>query len=116
MCIDFLRGLQEVGYGTNYGMGLCTLPRGLLHIVVQQMDFAGAPATTSGYLSQVHRPIQEFDEQANARLTGVSKRLFSQAAQITEVERALRESHDRLLSIVETANDPIIGADSFGNV
>src|SRR5271157_3981130 len=60
--------------------------------------------------------IQEFDEQANARLTGVSKRLFSQAAQITEVERALRESHDRLLSIVETANDPIIGADSFGNV
>ncbi|MGO9566711.1 MAG: PAS domain S-box protein, partial [Desulfomonilaceae bacterium] len=60
--------------------------------------------------------IQEFDEQANVRLTGLSKRLFSQAAQIREAERALRESHDRLLSIVETANDPIIGADSLGNV
>ena len=65
---------------------------------------------------EAYDQIQEFDEQANERLTGVSKRLFSQAAQIMEAERALRESHDRLLSIVESANDSIIGADSFGNV
>lgn len=60
--------------------------------------------------------IQESDQQANVNLTGVSNRLFSQAAQIKEAERALLESHERLLSIVETANDSIIGADSIGNV
>jgi len=38
-------------------MGLCTLPRGLLHIVVQQMDVDGVPATASSYMSQMHRPI-----------------------------------------------------------
>jgi PAS domain S-box-containing protein len=65
---------------------------------------------------EVSDQIQESDDQAHVRLTGVSKRLFRQAAQIREAERALRESHDRLFSIVETANDPIIGADSFGNV
>jgi PAS domain S-box-containing protein len=65
---------------------------------------------------KVSDQIPESDEQVHGRLTGVSKRLFSQASQIREAERALRESHDRLLSIVETANDPIIGADGLGNV
>ncbi|MBI4961784.1 MAG: PAS domain S-box protein [Desulfomonile tiedjei] len=36
--------------------------------------------------------------------------------QAAEAEKALLESHERLLSVVETANDPIIGADSLGNI
>jgi PAS domain S-box-containing protein len=60
--------------------------------------------------------LQEFDEEENASLSGLRESFFSQTAQIREAERALLESHERLLSIVETAYDPIIGADSHGNV
>jgi len=37
-------------------------------------------------------------------------------AQVKQADKALPESNERLRSIVETANDPIICADSFGNI
>ena len=44
------------------------------------------------------------------------QRILGHTAGIKEAERALRESHERLLFIVEKVNDIIIVADSLGNV
>jgi PAS domain S-box-containing protein len=41
---------------------------------------------------------------------------MKKVAQVKQAEKALPESNERLRSIVETVNDPIICADSFGNI
>ncbi len=41
---------------------------------------------------------------------------MKKVAQVKQAEKALAESNERLRSIVETANDPIISVDSFGNI
>jgi PAS domain S-box-containing protein len=55
-------------------------------------------------------------EEATLRLRRADKGFLSKLTHNNRAEKALFESHERLLSIVETANDPIIGSDSSGNI
>ncbi|MCL4538359.1 MAG: PAS domain S-box protein [Bacteroidetes bacterium] len=59
-----------------------------------------------------HKPTDE----AHPRVRKPDKGFLNRLAHNNRAEKALFESHERLLSIVETANDPIIGSDSSGNI
>ncbi len=59
-----------------------------------------------------HKPAKE----ANLKVRKPDKGFLSRLTHNSRVEKALFESHERLLSIVETANDPIIGSDGSGNI
>jgi PAS domain S-box-containing protein len=67
-------------------------------------------------LRESARPIPECDAEQAPALRRRTKLPGKRFAQLEQTEKALLESNERLRSIVETANDPIIGADSLGNI
>lgn len=60
--------------------------------------------------------LQECNAERAPGLRRSNKRFLRKFGQLKQTEKALLESNQRLRSIVETANDPIIGADSLGNI
>jgi PAS domain S-box-containing protein len=60
--------------------------------------------------------LRASNEEGIMRLSQANKGLVRKVEQVRQAEKDLLESNERLRSIVETANDPIIGADSQGNI
>ena len=58
--------------------------------------------------------LEERNEERTVRLTRANEGFVRMVAEVRRAEKALLESNERLLSVVETANDPILGADSRG--
>jgi PAS domain S-box-containing protein len=60
--------------------------------------------------------LQECTTDAILKQVKANEALLMKIAEVTQIEKALSEGAERLRSIVETAYDPIIGADSSGNI
>ncbi|MBI5570714.1 MAG: PAS domain S-box protein [Desulfomonile tiedjei] len=60
--------------------------------------------------------LEARNEEGTVRLTQANEGLVKMVADVSRAEKAVLESNERLLSVVETANDPILGADCEGKL
>lgn len=87
---------------------------------MQEQDDTSQHITQRKQTEEEHRKtfglFHEPAEEVNQRMGKADKGFLSRLTHNNRAEKALFESHERLLSIVETANDSIIGSDSSGNI
>ncbi len=83
-----------------------------LHVAEEIADRKRAEAE----LRKTSDDLQECTAEAILKQVKADEALLKKIAEVAQIEKALVEGNERLRSIVETAYDPIIGADSAGNI
>ena len=74
------------------------------------------PGQTGDERKQTYDRLMELNKQATRWARDANQGLLTKIAQLEQTEKELLESNERLSSIVESAHDPIIGADSQGRI
>jgi len=71
---------------------------------------------TNQSLLKVRAELEDLNRQLDDKVKERTDHLVKEVAEHNRAEEALLESHERFRSVVEAANDPIIGIDTFGKI
>jgi len=71
---------------------------------------------TNQSLLKVRMELEELNRQLEEKVQERTDHLLTEIADRKRAEEDLQDSYERFRSVVETAHDPVIGADSFGNI
>jgi len=71
---------------------------------------------TNQSLLKVRMELEELNRQLEEKVKERTDHLVAEIADRQRAEEDLQDSYERFRSVVETAHDPVIGADSFGNI